>query len=88
MTYEIEFTTRAKTDLAGLDERVEAQVRHKIDEMAASADIWQHRALTGPLRGYYRLRVGDYRVFYALDRTSRRIAVHRVQHLSEAYRGQ
>ena len=88
MNYEVQFTALAEADLAGLDGRVEDQVRRKIAEMAASAEIWQHRALTGPLRGYCRLRVGNYRVQYVFDRTARKIAVHRVQHRSEAYRRQ
>ena len=86
MSYEVEFTGLAEADLAGLDNRAEEQVRRKIAEMVASADIWRHNALTGPFRGYCRLRVGDYRVWYVHDRAAREIAVHRVQRRSEVYR--
>ena len=86
MRYEVEFTELAEADLASLDNRAEEQVRSKIAEMASSADIWRHTALTGPFRGYCRLRVGDYRVLYVNDRTNRRISVHREQHRSEVYR--
>ena len=86
MSYEVEFTDLANDDLASLDNRIGESVRRKIAEMAESAAIWRHRALTGPLRGYYRLRVGDYRVQYVLNRSERKIAVHRVQHRSDAYR--
>ncbi len=86
MRYEVEFTEVANDDLAGLDNKVEELVRQRIAEMAISAAVWRHRGLTGPLRGYFRLRVGDYRVLYVLSRSERRIAVHRVQHRSEAYR--
>ena len=86
MSCEVEFTAQAEDDLADLDGKVEGQVRRKIAEMAASAEIWQHTTLTGPYRGYYRLRVGNYRVRYELDRANRRLTVLRAQHRSEAYR--
>ena len=88
MSYEVEFTAQAEADLADLDGKVEGQVRRKIAEMVASAEIWQHTALTGSYRGYYRLRVGNYRARYELDRANRLITVLRVQHRSEAYRRQ
>ena len=85
MSYEVQFTALAEADLAGLDGRVEDQVRRKIAEMAASAEIWQHTTLTGSYRGYYRLRVGNW-ARYELDRANRLITVLRVQHRSKAYR--
>ena len=46
----------------------------------------RHRALTGPgHRGQFRLRMGDYRAIYEIDRANRRITVLRVQHRSDAY---
>ena len=39
MSYEVEFTAQAKADLADLDGKVEGQVRRKIAEMVASAEI-------------------------------------------------
>ena len=55
--------------------------------MAENAEAVRHHALTGPRhRGRFRLRMGDYRATYELDRANRRVTVHRVQHRSEAYR--
>lgn len=86
MNYAVEFTDLANDDLASLDSAIEDSVRRKIAELAESADVRRHRALTGPLRGFYRLRVGDYRVQYVLSHRERKIAIHRVQHRSDAYR--
>lgn len=85
MTYDVEFSRRAQSDLSGLDRGVEQRVRNRINEMAASARTWQHQALTGQFRGQFRLRVGSYRARYELDHANRRIIVLRVQHRSEAY---
>ena len=41
--------------------------------------------LAGRLRGLLRLRVGDYRALYTLDRENRRIIVRAVGHRSDVY---
>ena len=87
MRYALEFEERADRDLARLDAQVSRRIRNGLDVLADRAETVSHRALTGPLRGRFRLRVGDYRIIYELDRGRRLITVLRVQHRSEAYRG-
>ena len=43
--------------------------------------------LKGPLAGYYRFRVGDYRVIYQVLHGSREVTVIYIRHRSVAYRG-
>ena len=88
MSYGVERNPRAAAELSRLDRNIAGQVEGKIAEMAASAEVWQHIALTGQYRGQYRLRVGSYRVVYELDHDNRRIVVVRIQHRSESYRRQ
>ena len=58
-----------------------------LTRMAERGDSVRHRALTGPFfRGQYRLRMGDYRAIYEIDRGSQVITVLRVEHRSDAYR--
>ena len=87
MPYSVDLQASANDDLERLDPAIARQVRSKLEELSGNAEVWPHRALTGRLRGVFRLRVGDYRVLYTLDRENRRIAVRAVQHRSEAYRG-
>lgn len=87
MSYAVDRNRRADADLSRLDRAIADQVQSKIAEMAKSAEIWQHVALTGQYRGQFRLRVGNYRVVYELDHANRRIVVVRIQHRSVAYRG-
>lgn len=86
MDYLVEFSRRAEFDLARLDRTVEQRIRSKISAMAASAGTWPHEALAGQYRGQFRLRVGNYRVRYALDRANCQIDILRVQHRSVSYR--
>ncbi len=88
MPYSLEFETRASSDLSQLDARAAQQMRAALARMAENAEAVRHRALTGPrYRGRFRLRMGDYRAIYEMDRANRRVTVLRVQHRSDAYRG-
>ena len=86
MPYSLEFEERARRDLSRLDAQMEQQVLSKLSDLAGMAGTVQHHALTGQYRGQFRLRVGDYRARYELDRANRLITVLRVQHRREAYR--
>ena len=86
MPYSLEFTETAARDLSRLDARVAQQMRDALARTAENAEAVRHRALTGPRRrGQFRLRMGDYRATYRLDRANRRITVLRVRHRSNAY---
>ncbi len=87
MAYSLEFTETAERELSRLDARVAQQMRAALARMAENVEAVRHQALTGPrYRGQFRLRMGDYRAIYELDRANRHITVHRVQHRSDAYR--
>lgn len=36
---------------------------------------------------WYRIRVGDYRIVYGIDRDARQITIHYVRHRHDVYRG-
>jgi len=43
------------------------------------------RPLIGKLRGFYRLRAGEYRVIFELDRKNKRIGIHLILSRGNAY---
>ena len=43
------------------------------------------KALSGPLKGFLRLRVGDYRIVYQIDAVRETVYVVRIAHRKEAY---
>lgn len=43
------------------------------------------RPLSGQLKGFYRLRVSDYRIIFELDSGNKRIGVHTIVHIGSAY---
>ena len=71
-------------DFFELPAHVRARIEAKIDLMGLDLDRFPHHQLKGSKR--YRLRVGDYRVIYALDRDQGAIHLLAVGHRREIYR--
>jgi mRNA interferase RelE/StbE len=61
------------------------RIQTKIDDMGTRLAKFPHYRLTGNER--YRLRVGDYRIIYALDVGMNEIYLLSVGHRREIYRG-
>ena len=82
--YEVTITARAERELRRLDRGVKNRVVKAILELAANPRP------AGCLKvkseeGVWRIRVGDWRVGYQLDDSSREVTVIRVGHRSEFY---
>ena len=43
------------------------------------------RPLVGQLKGFYRLRIGNIRIIFELNRNNKRIGVHTIVHRAGAY---
>ncbi|MGQ9555181.1 MAG: type II toxin-antitoxin system RelE family toxin [Anaerolineae bacterium] len=84
--YQIKFTPDAEADLAHLGKTVAQRVLEKLRWLAENLDVVPPETLTGEWRGVFKLRVGDYRVLYTLDRVNASIIVHFVRHRREVYR--
>lgn len=88
MTWEVRFDRHAMRALSGLDESVRKRLQAGAVPLMedplrrrAGADI---KRLQGQ-PGVYRLRIGDYRLFYVTYREQRVVVVTDVRHRSHAY---
>ena len=78
----VRYANRAAKDMQNLPLEDQERVLNAVDRLAASG-VGDVRALSGPLRGRFRLRVGHWRVILRRDGD---IVVLRVLHRREAYR--
>lgn len=85
MAYTIQYAPEAIDDLKRLSMSVRKRIVAKIDWLAANFDQIQPIPLTANLVGFFKLRVGDYRVIYEFDRTICVVTIDRVGHRSEIY---
>ena len=73
----------ARSDLRAIDREIAIRILHALTEYGESGkgDL---KALAGEWQGYFRLRMGEYRIILAI--APEEITVARVRHRSEAYR--
>lgn len=66
MKYRIRILRAALRELERLDKPVGRRIVRRIRWLAENLDTVRLEPLTGDLAGFYKLRVGDYRVIYEL----------------------
>jgi mRNA interferase RelE/StbE len=84
--YEPVFHPDVAKDLKGLDRGIRQRILNKIQWLLEHVEEVQHESLAAQWEGMHRLRVGDYRVVYGIDRTERRIVIYAVGHRREIYK--
>jgi mRNA interferase RelE/StbE len=88
VTWRIEFHPDAAKELRKLDRAVAARILRTLETRIAPLD--DPRGLGAPLKGahdgYWRWRIGDYRVVARIEDERITILVVRVAHRREAYR--
>ena len=85
MMYSLELLSTARADMSRLDPPVAQRVMAGLQRLAQNCESVNHYALTGRHAGKFRLRIGDYRAMYWLDRENRRIEVESIGHRSDVY---
>lgn len=82
MKYDIQFKPKAVRDIEGLPSRIQARVLARIEEMSndLKGDVKRLTNFTPE----YRLRIGDFRVLFEIERET--IIIYRIRHRREAYR--
>ena len=85
MAYRVEFTARAARELSALAPGDQRRIAKKIDSLATTPRPAGCRKLAGP-DDFYRVRVGDYRVIYAIEDRRLLVLVVRIGHRRDVYR--
>jgi len=85
MPYSIRFTRRAQDDFDSLDKPLQHRLRPHIDRLAADPFPAGAKKLHSD-EPFYRIRVGDYRVVYQVERKQLIVVVIKVGHRKEVYR--
>lgn len=77
---------QVRKDLDRLDRPVLERIRKAVQVLKQNPRPPSARRLRHLAIGEYRLRVGDWRVFYDIDEETRAVVILRVMHRREAYR--
>ena len=74
-----------KKDLPRISSDIKQKFRLAIEEKLARAPQEFGTPLRHTLKGYWKLRVGDYRIIYKIE--SKRVIILRIGHRREVYEG-
>ena len=88
MAWAIEFLPEAAKDLKKLNRTVAARIISTLEDRIAVLDNPREigSALTGDHAGYWRWRIGDYRVVSRIEDARITVLVVRIAHRREVYR--
>ena len=84
--YNVVFKPSIEKDLKSLPKHQIQSILSKVATLANEPFPYNSVKLTGT-DNLYRIRVGDYRVIYSVDRNYHQVVVHYVRHRREVYRG-
>jgi mRNA interferase RelE/StbE len=85
MTYEVIIENAAQKDFKRLVSPWDEAIKKAVSGLELNPRPHGVKKLSGSKDGY-RIRVGDFRVLFAVDDRKRVVAIFRVRHRSEVYR--
>ncbi len=85
MNWTVEYEPEAVVNMEKMTVVMRERIAKKIEWLAENIDQIIPEQLTGNLAGYYKLRVGDYRVIYDLINEEKVLIISKVGHRSEIY---
>jgi mRNA interferase RelE/StbE len=86
LAYKVEYAKGVAKDLKPLPKSVKAKALDVVEKILA-VDPYQGKPLKGPYQGFYRYRIGDYRIVYSIEEDRLIIFVLRIRHRRDVYRG-
>jgi mRNA interferase RelE/StbE len=86
MKYTVSLSREAFSSLSALDKSIAQRILDRISWLSLHVEDVNHKALTGQLRSAFKLRVGDYRIIYEMNRSNSILIIRFIAHRSEVYR--
>lgn len=84
--WRVQFSEEASRNFAKLDNPTRLQVRDRIAWFAENIDHAQQAVLHYDLKKLFKLRAGDWRITYELNRVEKVIKISAIKHRSKIYR--
>ncbi|MDO8624114.1 MAG: type II toxin-antitoxin system RelE/ParE family toxin [bacterium] len=86
MSWEADFDSRATRALEAFSADLRLRVLKRVDWLVQNFDSAQHIELKEEWRGYYKLRVGDYRIAYRIDYAAHMVRVDYIDRRDKVYK--
>ena len=83
--YKVVYLDKVEKDLKGIDKKTAKKILDRIESYLAKDPQGLGKALKGDFSGYWRYRLGDYRVIYRIADQEVLILVLRIGHRKNIY---
>ena len=80
------FTREGEKDLRYLDAPIRQRVVEKLEWFRNNFSVVAHEPLGNEWQGYFKLRVGDWRVVYDIDYEAPAVTIHRIELRDKVYK--
>jgi len=86
MSWKVDFTYKAQEDLEKLDKELEKRILGKIIWLRDNFDQINPLPLSSKWQGFFKLRIGDWRVIYTKEISGQRITIHKIDKRDKVYK--
>jgi mRNA interferase RelE/StbE len=83
--FRLDFTRTGQKSFMKLDKLTAQRLLDKLKWLQINAELIIHIPLGWKYKGFYKLRIGDWRIIYQIDHQIRSITIHKVGHRKEIY---
>jgi len=84
--WHFEITDPGKDDLASLDSQTRRRILERLKWFSENFDHITPLPLGGEWRGFFKLRVGDWRIVYKPNYENHRVVIHRIGFRDKVYK--
>lgn len=85
MAWLVEFSKEAEDDFSSLDKEIQRRIVAKLEWFEENFNNITPLALSADWAGFYKIRVGNYRIIYTILKEKEAIVVEAVDHRSGIY---
>lgn len=86
MSWRVEFSKTGERDFAVLDRSQRREIIKRLEWLVANFEQATPLPLHAEWRGFFKLRLGDWRIIYRFDQPKSLITVHVIDHRSKIYK--
>ena len=83
--YQVFILPKAFEDLSKIDKTISKRITDKLAWLSENIEAIMPLPFGGEYSGFYKLRIGDWRVIYDIDRDAKVITIHKAGHRREIY---
>ena len=84
--YQVVFLPNALDDLSKLDKSIAKRIINRIEWFSENIENSTPTPLKSRLSGFYKLRIGDWRVIYEISKKAETISIHKIGHRKDIYK--